>query len=459
MLIQHDFFLRIKCLIIIFLIIFILKKTCQFCLSLLLSWFQKIKSFFKEKTKISCRKKHGRKCRLFLCRPYPFQLWVAPRNRLSRFFYSAEEKNSPPGFEKDYALFLYPDSIAIHWIIFFIGIVAVPQIFAVIFFPIRINWVVLRDIILFLGGSLLFFLFFYKIIYVVLRRPILDDLWNISPESSSIIWPKTEAQTAYFQSVPSRITFCSKNDLSNYRDRFPFFDHSENIFHRILLLLFSCFETIFFWEKIQLHKRCYFHRPIFFNPKRSLQEAMLCTGIASFFSAKENNSLGNILLFMFYSLSHIWVSYLYLVILLLWIFIQGKPFCNQSETIYLVVQIVFWLILSAFELTRQFSFIQGTLLKSNRRRFSLVPPRLLSTIERKLQINNKTINFSSLNPKRSIPLLSTAVFVIYLALLNLVLQYDKPADSPQEATCKTEKATPSKTSELHIKFTLDSVQR
>ncbi len=443
------------CLIIDFLIIiFCCTLSFRFCLLssvIFLSWFQNIKSFLRKKTRTSYWKKHSRKYFFSLFRPYPYQLWVAPRNRLSRFFCSAEEKNvSPPGFENNYALFLYPDNIAIDWIRFFIGIVLIPQLFAMIFSDIPTDWLAL-------GGSLLFFLFSYKIIYIVARRPILDDLWNVSQKNSSIIWPKTEAQNDYFQSVPSRITFNSKEHLAKYNENFSFADHSGNITSRVIRLLFSSIEKIFFWKNIRLKKIHYLYRPVFFNPEGSLQEAVLCTGIASFFAAEEDNSLWNILLFILYSLSHLWVSYLYLLALLLWIFIKGKPFNCQSETVYLVVQIIFWLILSAVSLTRQFSFIQGTLLKSDRRLFSFVPPRIIPTIEKKLHINRKTINF--LNPKRSIPFLSAAVFVIYLAMLNLVLQYDKPQDEPKKAICKTEKYIVEHIYPLQTEITIDPNMR
>ncbi|MCI5130138.1 MAG: hypothetical protein D3904_01145 [Candidatus Electrothrix sp. EH2] len=271
----------------------------------------------------------------YLSRPYPFQLWVAPRNRLQQFFFPGESKgkSSPPGFGDDYALFLYPDNIGIDWIVFFIGIVVIPQIFAVIFSPICVKWAVLQDTFLSIGCSFLFFLFSYKVIYVLFRSPILDDLWNISPENASNVWPKTPAQNEDFQSVPSRITFYSKEECSEYNKKFSFPDHTGKY------ILSSCIEKIFFCNnKIKLKKIDYFHRPVFFTPGRSLQETLLCTGIASFFAKKEN-SLRNILRFMFYSLSHIWVSYLYLSLLLLWIFIIGKPASSQSETIYLVVQI------------------------------------------------------------------------------------------------------------------------
>ena len=78
--------------------------------------------------------------RSYINRPYPFQLWIAPRRYTGKRDADTVTRHSPPGFDEqlngnqdgekenckeaqnrdEYALFLYPDNLSTYWIIFFL---------------------------------------------------------------------------------------------------------------------------------------------------------------------------------------------------------------------------------------------------------------------------------------------------------------------------------------------------
>ncbi len=79
-------------------------------------------------------KKRLRNILIYMSNPYPFQIWIAPRNRLYEWFKGRNENQwkSPLGFEPSYAIFLYPDNLKYFWIISFFATALLP--FIILFF-------------------------------------------------------------------------------------------------------------------------------------------------------------------------------------------------------------------------------------------------------------------------------------------------------------------------------------
>ncbi len=345
----------------------------------------------------------------YFSRPYPFQLWIAPRSRCYQKIFAQGKRGkkwpSPPGFKEDYAMFLYPDNLHTWWLLFFVGLFISPVVSKIFIefldlielyrspceITIQPNWRVF-----FCGSS--FFLVSYYIIHILLRRPVLDELWPA--------WPKTRGQEEYFKNVPARITFSSCADRNKYHN-----DIMKDKRKR---------------KYIQM-KTSYFHRPVFFNLGRSLQEGMLRTAIASFIAADEKRPLVNIMLLIFYFLAPVWVSFIYLSSKLMIIFLRGgNPGEKKLITVFLIVQIVIWAILSILFLIRQSLFIKSLSVRNNKL-FSLAPAKIGVQMEKKMRVNKETMEY--LNPKVTIPVVSAFTFLVYLALLNLVLQYETPPSS------------------------------
>lgn len=340
----------------------------------------------------------------YILRPYPFQLWIAPRSTVYQSLFSKGKRGakwpSPPGFGENYAMFLYPDNLHTWWIFFFSGCCFVPNTLKIIIDIIYKNEShhhrfyyeclcqvfhvtkpnLTEYIASFLFGAI-FFIAAYRVINIWLRRPVLDELWPA--------WPQIRGQKEYFRKyVPARISeerkkicCCLKNKVTTK----------------------------------------YFYRPVFFNPGRSLQEGLLRTAIASFIAEDEKRPLINIMLLIFYFLAPVWVSFLYLLLKLMIIFVHGNPGAEKSTTVFLIVEIVIWAILSILFLFRQFLFIKNLSIIDSKL-FSLVTAKIGVKMEEKIQVNKETIEY--LNPKITIPVVSAFTFIVYLALLNLVLQYD-----------------------------------
>jgi hypothetical protein len=199
-----------------------------------------------------------KKAGLYLIRPYPFQLWVAPRKSVPENYIPS---HSPPGFDFEsgnkYAMYLYPDSIHTYYVLYYLVLVIVPIILKLF------NHYFCVSSIFFLIFSSFFFWTPYYIIYNKCRKPILDELWRN--------WPKMKDSQKSFQSILSRIQWESLKDYKEYH---------EKLFHSVKPIFFENKE-LFFIKKIK-----YFDRPIFFNPKQNLQEEILRTGIADFLDAQ-----------------------------------------------------------------------------------------------------------------------------------------------------------------------------
>ncbi|WP_446009242.1 hypothetical protein [Candidatus Electrothrix sp.] len=169
----------------------------------------------------------------------------------------------------------------------------------------------------------------------------------------------------------------------------------------------------------------YFKRPVYYSPERSLQEALLRTGIASFIARTrrhEKPSLYSLISFATYYFAHIWVSYLWLFFQLLYIFITGtRP--EDSTMLHFVVPIICWAAVTILSLLAQFRFMNGPHFKYDNDLFLLAPPKFEEIIKRKMRINQSTMQY--------LPKLLSAVGLltlgVYLALVNLIMQADDPS--------------------------------
>jgi hypothetical protein len=373
------------------------------------SWKQKKKFRRRHGIKFFVQKKIKHwvyRCYLWFVRPYPFQLWVAPRHSiLSKWLAEKKDadtrnRHSPPGFvfkdtgedKSDYAMFLYPDKLKFYWWMFFL----VTVIFSSTTsreMSIGYQW----------GCGAVFFSVSYWLIYIILRRPVLDELWED--------WPQTRNQKKYFKSIPSQTTFRFRGHFTEYH---TFFRSDEK---PVCGSLHSLWRKIFFLGCDESKSTPYFQRPVFYTPGKSLQEVILRTGTASFFAAKSKKSAVDILALIFYYFSHIWVSYIYLFLQLFCIFITGsRP--GDNIVLRFVVPIILWAIITMFALINQFRFINGPLAKYDRELFLSAPPNLSEIIKIKMQTNRDTMKYL---PK-ALSIIMGLTFVVYLTLVNLVLQ-------------------------------------
>ncbi len=240
---------------------------------------------------------------LELTRPYPFQLWIAPRKKKWCFAESelGPKRKSPPGFsfskndesseQTEYAMYLYPDGISMYWWIYFLSSVWLHAILDIC----MISKCTEISPFKYAFGMLLFAISYY-LIYTHKRKPVLDDLWPL--------WPDTKSQREYFKNICSRINFASRDDFYKHVDMYDIFS-------------FNKYKNV-----------SYFNRPIFFNPRGSIQEGLLRAAIADFFAVeKRKDFVKNIFIYYF---SHVWISFLYLSVNLLFTF-RWHPYKNEIK--------------------------------------------------------------------------------------------------------------------------------
>jgi hypothetical protein len=371
---------------------------------------------------------------LWLTRPYPFQLWIAPRKK--NFFSDAEPKRkSPPGFsfkgktesgeQTEYAMYLYPDGIRTYWVIYFLATVVTHAALNFKYYLCNENfkYYLCNDLSCKyvtcppLFGLILFIVSYYMI-YVFMRKPVLDDVLAH--------WSDTAAQIEYFKNITSRVTFASKSDLDKYSSNDGSTEKNKLLqdkafLYKIKIFLATLLESCFLCKCVKIKSTPYFHRPVFFNPKGSFEEGMLKTAIADFFVPKRNDKISSILLLVIYLFPHVWISYLYLFINLACIYLTGDPYTHQKETIPLIILILLWLLASVFVLTIQYKFIVNNLTQYDKKMFNFAPARIIQPARRKIGKNREI--FKTLKPKITIPAASWLVFTAYLTVLNLVLQY------------------------------------
>lgn len=378
-----------------------------------------------------CIDRHWSCLCLYLFRPYPFQLWIAPRKK--KFFSDAEPKRkSPPGFsfgekaesgeETEYAMYLYPDGIRTYWVIYFMATVGAHAVLKYYFCnDLSCKYVVCSPLF-----GLILFVVSYYMIYVFNRKPVLDDVLKH--------WPETFAQIEYFKNITSRITFASESDLDEYSSnddgcRKNKFLQDKAVFYTIQNFSATLLESCFFSKNVKIRSTPYFNRPVFFNPRGSFEEGMIKTAIADFFASKRNDKNSSIILLVIYLFPHVWISYLYLFINLVCIYLTGNPYAHQKETIPLIILILLWLIASIFVLTIQYKFIYGNLIKDDKtakdykQLFRFAPARIIQPARMKIGKNREVLKI--LKPTLTIPIANTLVFIAYLTVINLVLQYDE----------------------------------
>jgi hypothetical protein len=365
----------------------------------------------------------------YINRPYPFQLWIAPRygNCLSRWAAEKSEGGeysipSPPGFDEQlngnqdgkeeknkqsntrnkdkYALFLYPDNLFLYWVIFFLVIIF-PSLLLNLFIPCKGHFLAS------LSASVLLFMAAYHLIFSCFRRPILDNLWKE--------WPQTPNQKKYFQNIPSKITFYSQEHKKEYRKIYPAVDSGKKSLRHWVTAIW---QGDFRYNKSL--RTSYFERPVYYSPERSLQEALLRTGIASFFARarrREKPSPYSLLSFAAYYFAHIWVSYLWLLVQLLYIFIRGvRP--DDSTMLHFVFPIICWAALTTLSLFAQFRFLNGPLVRYDPDLFLLAPPRLEEIIKKNMRLIQSTMQYL---PKL-LSIVAGATIAVYLALVTLIMQ-------------------------------------
>ncbi len=331
----------------------------------------------------------------------------------------------PPGFSSEYAMYLYPDSISTYWLLYF---------FILVPLHILLDYLLVEKIKEMIWQKYAFgfalFVISYGLIYICGRRPVLDELWPL--------WPDTEKQKEYFKSVPARITFASYKNFNDYENikKFHFDIKGKKKFCEKYAYIMDCcinsicsakkiaclfsLQSLFFRRICFLKFNSYVKQPVYFNPQGSLQEGLLRAATADFFAAKTEKEF--IYYIFIYYIPHVSVSFLYLFLNLLWSF-RCHPFENQNETIPLVVLIIVWAMISIFVLLQQYSSIQFFYAyEEGMFRFS---PKIVSfLVKRKMIKNYNFIKF--FKPKKTMPIINAAAVAIYLAVLNLVLQYDKP---------------------------------
>jgi hypothetical protein len=367
---------------------------------------------------------------LWLTRPYPFQLWAAPRKKKWCFSRPEAEpkRKSPPGFSfgrKDkpveYAMYLYPDSIHTYWMIYFM--ISVPL-------HIFLDCFVAKEMLLYkyIAGFFLFIIS-YCLIYIYQREPVLDELW--------IFWADTEQQKKYFKNITSRITFDSCKDMKEYeglnaisfdiKDKVRFTEKSKYIIDFICICIshlrvaakFLSLESFIFRRFVFMKSSYYTNSPVFFNTQGSIQEGLLRAAIADFFADKKK-FMKNIFI---YYVPHVWISFLYLSANLLFIF-RWHPYKNQNETIPLLILIVSWAVVSMPILFKQYMSIK-LFYDYDEKLFRFAPKIVSNLSKKKMRLNDNFVK--SFDPKKTFGLLHAAAFGSYLVILNLVMQYEDPS--------------------------------
>ncbi len=342
---------------------------------------------------------------IYMSNPYPFQIWIAPRNRLYEWFKGRNEKQwkSPLGFEPSYAIFLYPDNLKYFWIISCFTIVFLPVAMLLVAKFITEKYCIMKRVEIcspfspFSTYIDLYFIYFfpllgigifftaYYLIYHCLRRPILENITDKLPRKSKIY-------EKYFKSVPSMISFYTEEGYVKYKEN----DASNDL---------------------EL-KTSWFNRPVFFNPGKSLHEVILWIGTASFFAGKKSD-LRNIFLLLLYYLSHIFVGYMYLLAELIIILIYGKK-PESDVMLYIALQSILWGISASFFLIVHFHHSKKILTDIDSKLFSFAPA-FYSVIAREgININRKTMNF--LHPKITFPVFVGAANATLVALINIIVQ-------------------------------------
>jgi len=306
-------------------------------------------------------------------------------------------------------MYLYPDSIHTYWMIYF---------FSSVCFHIVLDILTKTEIrpYRYLFGILLFATS-YQSIYILYRKPVLDELWPF--------WPETKKQKEYFKSIPSRITSNSSFDEDKYERKKCLFCYISIIVYRNFLKIK---EDLFFCKYTYLKLTCYFNRPVFFNPQGSIQEGLLRAAIADFFAVEKKSKFA--LNIFVYFIPHVLVSFCYLLLNLLCAF-RYHPYNNQKETISLVVLIVVWAFVSIFVLYKQYISIK-LFYDMDKKLFSFSPKNVEDFAARKMQRNKIFTN--EFDPKKVISIIYIAAVAIYLAILNLVMQYGEPKDNEDNKT-------------------------
>lgn len=347
-------------------------------------------------------KKSFRNRLLYLANPYPFQIWIAPRNKFYEWLKGPKVKQpeSLPGFEPIYAMFLYPDNLKYFWL---------SSCFLTALFPFIIlsiakyitgeicmtekveisspfsdyidnNFVYLSILL-----GIVIFLAAYYLIYHCLRRPILEDLTDKMHKKSKIY-------EEHFKSAPSMISFRKKEDYVKYKEN----DVSNDL---------------------EL-KTSWFHRPIFLNPGKSLHEVILRTGTAAFFAGKKSE-IHNIFIIIYYYLSHVIIGYFYLLAELVIILAYAKK-TSPDVMMYISIQSLLWGMSASFFLILHFNQSRKILTNIDSKLFSFAPAFYSVITREKININRKTMEF--LHPKITFPVFIAAANATLVALINIIVQ-------------------------------------